>query len=295
MAKTRVYELAKEFSLDSKELVTTLKAAGYPVKNYMSTIQDEFLGAIRRFLNTTDSTDIKKLMAERSGELHIRQVVIARRRKKIIQGAATVQIVPLSEQKRVLESAFDVTGSSSAVPGRSEISVEEKPANDKIRGKTFIVDGSNIVRFCTHKQGHISLEGLLSVLLEIRRQEGDFICIFDANTYFELGKKGKKGSEIRYAMLKDLLPDEFIEVPGGKKADDFIFPQAEKSGQLIISNDRFKDYRDKYPWLNKEDECLFKGRVMRGYFEIPDLDLSIPVRKDLSKMTDELINQCKQP
>jgi len=33
MAKVRVYELAKELSMDSKELVEKLKAGGVPVKN----------------------------------------------------------------------------------------------------------------------------------------------------------------------------------------------------------------------------------------------------------------------
>ena len=38
MAKIRVYQLAKDLNMDSKELVDKLKACGLNVKNYMSTL-----------------------------------------------------------------------------------------------------------------------------------------------------------------------------------------------------------------------------------------------------------------
>jgi len=38
MAKVRVYELAKEFNIESKVLVEKLNATGMIVKNYMSTL-----------------------------------------------------------------------------------------------------------------------------------------------------------------------------------------------------------------------------------------------------------------
>jgi len=47
MAKVRVYELAKELSMDSKELVEKLKAGGISVKNYMSTLDEEVVAKAR--------------------------------------------------------------------------------------------------------------------------------------------------------------------------------------------------------------------------------------------------------
>ena len=47
MAKVRVYELAKELSMDSKELVEKLKAGGIPIKNYMSTLDEQAVAKAR--------------------------------------------------------------------------------------------------------------------------------------------------------------------------------------------------------------------------------------------------------
>ncbi|RLB36415.1 MAG: hypothetical protein DRH20_09800, partial [Deltaproteobacteria bacterium] len=38
MAKVRVYELAREFDMESKKLVERLVAGGMDIKNYMSTL-----------------------------------------------------------------------------------------------------------------------------------------------------------------------------------------------------------------------------------------------------------------
>ena len=57
MAKVRVYELAKELSMDSKELVDKLKAGGIPVKNYMSTLDEQVVAKARLTLMGPASTD----------------------------------------------------------------------------------------------------------------------------------------------------------------------------------------------------------------------------------------------
>jgi hypothetical protein len=155
-------------------------------------------------------------------------------------------------------------------------------------------DGLNIIRSYSRRKGYVSFEALLTILVEIRRRGGSFICIFDANTWYELGKKGKSGSDASYAKLRERFPDEFVEVPGRNRADEYILLQAEKNGRLIISNDRFKDYRTEYLWLNSEEQCLFKGTIIRGDIEMPDLKISLPVRKDIARMTEELISQREQ-
>ncbi|HEY8495870.1 MAG TPA: translation initiation factor IF-2 N-terminal domain-containing protein, partial [Limnochordales bacterium] len=50
MAKMRVYELARDLGVDSKEIVDFLASLGQDVKNHMSTVEDEYVARVlRRF------------------------------------------------------------------------------------------------------------------------------------------------------------------------------------------------------------------------------------------------------
>ncbi len=75
MAKVRVYELAKEVSLDSKELVEKLLAGGMDIKNYMSTLDDEEVVRAREIVAGRVSEVVE--------EKRVHATVI-RRRKKIV-------------------------------------------------------------------------------------------------------------------------------------------------------------------------------------------------------------------
>ena len=51
MSKVRIYDLAKEAGLKSKELADKLIAMGYPVASHSSSVDDEMAADIRRKLN----------------------------------------------------------------------------------------------------------------------------------------------------------------------------------------------------------------------------------------------------
>ncbi|MFC1534816.1 translation initiation factor IF-2 [Thermodesulfobacteriota bacterium] len=76
MAKVRVYELAKELNMESKQLVEKLKAGGLNIKNYMSTLDGEATKKARDIVNNVTSEVVE--------EKRIKPTVI-RRRKKIIK------------------------------------------------------------------------------------------------------------------------------------------------------------------------------------------------------------------
>src|SRR4030042_6397570 len=82
MAKVRVYELAKELSMDSKELVDKLKAGGIPIKNYMSTLDEQFVAKAREVALGVVSEGIE--------EKRIRPTVIRRRKKTVTVEAEKV-------------------------------------------------------------------------------------------------------------------------------------------------------------------------------------------------------------
>ena len=75
MAKVRVYELAKELNIESKELVDKLKSGGMFVKNYMSTLDDSDIQKAKEILKGNVSEVIE--------EKRIKRNVI--RRRKVVQ------------------------------------------------------------------------------------------------------------------------------------------------------------------------------------------------------------------
>ena len=75
MAKVRVYELARDLSMDSKELVEKLKAGGMNIKNYMSTLDEDA---------TAKAQDIVAgRVSEVIEEKRIKPRVIRRRKKTV--------------------------------------------------------------------------------------------------------------------------------------------------------------------------------------------------------------------
>ena len=81
MAKVRVYELARELNLESKELVEKLVAGGMDVKNYMSTLDEEAVARARDIVSGKVSEVVE--------EKRIKPTVIRRRRKKV-----TIEVKP---------------------------------------------------------------------------------------------------------------------------------------------------------------------------------------------------------
>jgi translation initiation factor IF-2 len=112
MAKVRVYELAKELSMDSKELVEKLKAGGIPVKNYMSTLDDQLVAKAREVALGVVSEVIE--------EKRIRPTVIRRRKKTVTVEA---EKVPEKVEAAVAEAVAKAPAVEAPKPP-----VEERPA-----------------------------------------------------------------------------------------------------------------------------------------------------------------------
>ncbi len=75
MAKVRVYELARELNMESKVLVEKLIAAGLPIKNYMSTLDESEMERARDIATGKVSEVIE--------EKRVKPTVIRRRRKTV--------------------------------------------------------------------------------------------------------------------------------------------------------------------------------------------------------------------
>jgi translation initiation factor IF-2 len=75
MAKVRVYELAKELDLESKDLVEKLVAGGMDIKNYMSTLDEAAVVKAKEIVSGV----VKEVIEER----RIKSTVIRRRKRTI--------------------------------------------------------------------------------------------------------------------------------------------------------------------------------------------------------------------
>ena len=75
MAKVRVYELARELELESKDLVEKLLAGGVSIKNYMSTLDEAAVIKAREIVSGVVSEVVE--------EKRIKATVIRRRKKKV--------------------------------------------------------------------------------------------------------------------------------------------------------------------------------------------------------------------
>ena len=90
MAKVRVYELAKELDLESKQLVEKLTAGGMDIKNYMSTLDEQSVVRAREIV----SGAVSEVVVEK----RIKPTVI-RRRKKVVRVEQKPPETAVAEEK----------------------------------------------------------------------------------------------------------------------------------------------------------------------------------------------------
>jgi translation initiation factor IF-2 len=128
MAKVRVYELAKELNLESKELVEKLKGGGLSIKNYMSTLDEEAVAKARDIVSGVVSEVIE--------EKRIRPTVIRRRKKTVAVEPEKAEVGPEEEAEQPEEETKpeEVVEAGKRVAKRVE--KEIKRAKARVKGKT---------------------------------------------------------------------------------------------------------------------------------------------------------------
>ncbi|MBN2032919.1 MAG: translation initiation factor IF-2 [Deltaproteobacteria bacterium] len=145
MAKVRVYELAKELNMDSKELVEKLKTCGINIKNYMSTLDEQEVMKAREAALGVVSEVIE--------EKRIRPTVIRRRKKTVAVEPETVPEVsepelPEGGAAEDTESIVRLFTEDEEIAERAEEEVAEEiqeitgsevePVGEKVEAKAVI-------------------------------------------------------------------------------------------------------------------------------------------------------------
>jgi len=124
MGKLRVYELAKELNMSSRELVERLKSADFPVSNYMSSLDIDDVARAKDYLSGATSEIFE--------EKRIKPTIIRRRRKivpKVVEKVPEEQKIE-AEVKPSLEEEVSAPEEEvkEAIEEEAEKGVVEEPA-----------------------------------------------------------------------------------------------------------------------------------------------------------------------
>ncbi len=122
---------------------------------------------------------------------------------------------------------------------RGEAGEVVRYAFDELNAGSIVVDGSNVAwnRMVRERGGLPRIEYVLALCEELSAEYGigDIRVIFDANIREEVPDAG---------LLDDVAAPASIEVvPPGTEADETVLAEAKTLGCLLVSNDRYRDYR----------------------------------------------------
>ena len=124
----RVYELAKELGVDSKELIVKLKKLNFPVKSHMSAIDDDAVQLLKEDISDLDEQEIKDNVIEVAKELEVPHAFMQKHRD------------PYTHQIELKDTGFDcnnkdvlliddVITSGGTATKAAEIIIKKKPAS----------------------------------------------------------------------------------------------------------------------------------------------------------------------
>ena len=127
MSRVRIYELAKEAGLKSKELADKLIAMGYPIKGHSSTVDEDMAADIRSKVlgqGKVEVTDEHIHIKKRSTATRKKTTTVVRRRSKAQKEAAAKKLEEAAESEMVEQEAEAVESVDPEEAVESPVSVE---------------------------------------------------------------------------------------------------------------------------------------------------------------------------
>lgn len=132
--------------------------------------------------------------------------------------------------------------------------------------QTVLVDGSNVIYWLDNTP---QLAPLLQVVHDLSRQGMKPGVVFDANIGYKL--TGKFMGERDLSRMLSLPRDQILVVPKGKQADPFLLETARDLKARIVTNDRYRDWTDRYPDVARP-EMLVTGEMRDGRVSLRGLE-----------------------
>ncbi|HEV2861238.1 MAG TPA: hypothetical protein VGX48_09545 [Pyrinomonadaceae bacterium] len=118
-----------------------------------------------------------------------------------------------------------------------------------------VIDGANVAYEEKSAGGKPKLANLLKVKREMEERGFDTVIIVDASLKYDIDDQ---------TQMTALIESQHIrQVPAGTDADFFILDIADQHGARIVTNDQYRDYRDRYPWIQDRrlPYMIVKGEV----------------------------------
>lgn len=139
--------------------------------------------------------------------------------------------------------------------GRSTSMAAQRPIDDR---QTILIDGSNVIYWMDNTP---QLAPLLQVVHDLSRRGMKPGVVFDANVGYKL--MGKFLGERDLSRLLSLPRDQILVVPKGSQADPFLLETARDLKARIVTNDRYRDWTDRFPDVAQPDK-LIRGEIRDG-------------------------------
>jgi hypothetical protein len=122
--------------------------------------------------------------------------------------------------------------------------------------EVVIIDGANVAYEERSAGGKPKLSNLLRVRGELEGRGFEAVILVDASLKYDIDDQ---------SQLETLIHSQQVrQVPAGTDADYFIIQLAEQFNARVVTNDRYKDYLEQYPWINDRrlPYMIVKGEVV---------------------------------
>ena len=121
-----------------------------------------------------------------------------------------------------------------------------------------LIDGTNVMHWDKNGSG-VTLKHLLAITRHLEDNGVDYKALFDANSRYML----THGERTLFEDLLKTRPERFSQVPARTRADDFLLMIADGDPAVrIISNDMYRDYASRFPWVGDRTRFI-RGMAMR--------------------------------
>lgn len=127
MSRVRIYELAKEAGLKSKELADKLIALGYPIKSHSSTVDDDMAADIRRKVLGRATAEV----TEKPIGVKKKTTVVRKKKTTVVRRRSKAQKEELARQAEEAELAETAERVETEVAARAE-GAEVTPAVEEV-------------------------------------------------------------------------------------------------------------------------------------------------------------------
>lgn len=122
--------------------------------------------------------------------------------------------------------------------------------------EVVVIDGANVAYEERSAGGKPKLSNLLKVKLELEGRGFEAVIIVDASLKYDIDDQAQLETLIRSQQVR--------QVPAGTDADYFIIQFADQLDARVVTNDRYKDYAEQYPWVTQRrmPYMIVKGEVV---------------------------------